>query len=191
MIAFIYTQDNTLRLRDQRGLKWEYEQADAPVLGFDYDYLVYDDQKIKIILEKDKDGNVTGEKITDLTNDEIDAIENYVMSAEAPDGVSLNNQFANELYDFTGQNIHEMCNRMRFPSIQECMVAGREGSNHPFRSDARRCLEFYDQAWQIFEQLKNQIMTAPEDQLQDFQYYMRESLRPVNTEFLTTSDIEK
>lgn len=190
MIAFIYDQDNSLKLRDSRGLKWEYQQADAPQLGFDYDFLVYDDQKIKIILEKDKEGNVTGENITDLTNDEIDAIENYVMGAEPPEGTTLNNQYANDLFDATNNHINEMCHRMRFPNIHEVMVAGREGSNHPFRSNARRVLEFYDQAWQIFEQLKNQIMSAPEDQLHEFEYYIRESLRPVNTEFITSTDIE-
>jgi len=192
MIAFIYTQDNILRLRDQRGLKWEYDGADAPDLGFEYDYLIYDDQKIKVILERDKDGNPTGEeKITDLNNEEIDAVENYVMSSEPPADITLNLQYAHDLFDATHMNINEMCNRMRFPNIYEALTAGREGSNHPFRSDARRCLEFFDQAWQIYEQLKVQIMSAPEDQLHPFDHYIRESLRPVNTEFLSASDTEK
>lgn len=185
MIAFIYQQDNSLKLRNEKGLRWEYEQTDAPSLGFEYDYIIYDDQKIKIIKKDDE------EVVTDLTNDEIDAIEKYVLSAEPPEGVCLNQQYADDLWHFTAQNVREMCNQLRFGDIVEANVAGREGSNHPFRSDARRCLEFYDQAYLIFEELKNQIVAAPEDQLQDFDYYQKASLRPVMTEFLTASDEEK
>ena len=52
------------------------------------------------------------------------------------------------------------------------MYAGREGSNHPFRSEARRVLEFADAIWAICLQTQEEIMATREDHLKPFEEYL-------------------
>ena len=40
-MLFVYDDNNTLHLRNERGLRWNYERTDRPELGFDYDYIFF------------------------------------------------------------------------------------------------------------------------------------------------------
>ena len=51
-------------------------------------------------------------------------------------------------------------------------VAGREGSNHPRRSDARRALEYFDNIWFCFENVVEEIRQTREDTLKDLSHYL-------------------
>ena len=50
-------------------------------------------------------------------------------------------------------------------------AAGREGSNHPRRSDARRALEYFDNIWFCFENIVSEIQQTREDTLKSFDQY--------------------
>lgn len=49
MNALIYTENSQLIIRKPNGLEWDYDNVDAPELGFPYDVLVYDD--IEVVIE--------------------------------------------------------------------------------------------------------------------------------------------
>ena len=48
MNALIYTENSQLIIRKPNGLEWDYENVDAPELGWEYDVLVYDDIEVCI-----------------------------------------------------------------------------------------------------------------------------------------------
>jgi hypothetical protein len=52
------------------------------------------------------------------------------------------------------------------------MAAGRDGSNHPLRSDARRVLEYYDVLWNIYVNVMNDVKSTREDLLPDVEEYI-------------------
>ena len=58
-----------------------------------------------------------------------------------------------------------------FTSDVEVVAAGREGSNHPLRSDARRVLEYYDAIWNVYLNIMNEVKETREDLLKDFEFY--------------------
>ena len=77
-----------------------------------------------------------------LEDSERDAIEEFINQSEPPNGMCLNNQFMSDIENVTRDRINECADCYRFENLNECVYAGREGSNHPFRSEARRVLEF-------------------------------------------------
>ena len=141
MNALIYCENGNLRVRKSNGLQWEHENVDKPELGFDYTVLIYDDIECKIETwdeEKDFDSQ---EKLP-LSEVEKDAIEAYIANAEPPNGVSLNQQYCGRIAEITRNNVIQQLEKYGFDDMVECLMAGREGSAHPHRSNARRVLEY-------------------------------------------------
>lgn len=171
MNALVYCENGNLFIRKPNGLEYTFENVDAPVLGFDFDVVIYDDNKIKIkewIMNKD----FHEQEHIPLTEEECQMIESYIGNSEPPTGVTLQGQYAQRLYDFTHQQIEEMTKMYGFGSLIDVVAAGREGSNNPKRSDARRVLEYYDNVWFIFSEMENEIMSLREDHLRGFDYYL-------------------
>ena len=55
-----------------------------------------------------------------------------------------------------------------------CSIAGREGSNHPARGNARRVLEYIDNTHNIYFQVRDEIFSTKEELLKDFEHYRRQ-----------------
>lgn len=174
---FIYTENGDLHIRKPNGLEYCFNNTDKPNLGFEYDVVVYDDDEFKIVEFNDDlpFEEQTREKLTDV---EIDAIETYIENSEAPVGVSLAGQYSNRLNTMCHDFVNEVAGQYGFSCLNDAAAAGRTGSNHPYRSDARRVLEYYDTVWNVYVGLIGEIQNTREDVLPEFDYFESAIPRP-------------
>ena len=171
MNALIYTENNQLIIRKPNGLEWDYDNVDKPELGFDYDVLVYDD--IEVVVENyDYSKSWDENEKRPLTSGEKKLIEQYIENSEPPIGVTLNNQYVNDMYQQVKMNIKEFTEKYGFDDLTEVTFAGREGSNHPHRSNARRVMEYADAQYVINDQIVNEIFATREDHLKSIDEYV-------------------
>ena len=76
-MLLVYDHDNVLHITNDKGLRWNYDKADKPTLGFDYDFL--------ILYSKDDmfEFELNGE--SEPLNEEAQAeIEEYIKLCEPP-----------------------------------------------------------------------------------------------------------
>jgi len=172
MNQLIFTEDNNLHITKPNGLRYQYENVEKPNLGFEFDVVIYDMQEgeYKIVNYND-DISFEEQEKQPLEDSERDAIEQFINQSEPPNGVCLNSQFIQDLENYTREHIQECANLYRFENLNECVYAGREGSNHSFRSEARRVLEFADAIWSICFQTIEEITATREDHLKPFEEY--------------------
>lgn len=171
MNGLIYDWEGTLKVRKENGLEYSFNNCDKPELGFDYDVLIYEDIEVKIIKWQDEISFEEQDK-EPLSDDEKDAVETYIANSEPPMGHTLQQQFVDRLCDYCNQKRDESANNYGFDNFMETVYAGREGSNHPNRSDARRVLEYTDAVYCVFEQVVQEIKMTREDHLKDYESYL-------------------
>ena len=173
MNRLIYTENNQLIIRKPNGLEWDYENVDKPELGFDYDVLVYDD--VEVVIENyDYSKSWDDNEKRPLTDSEKQAVEQYIENSEPPIGVTLNNQYVEDLNKYVKFNIKEFTEKYGFDDLTEVTFAGREGSNHPYRSNARRVMEYADAQYVIYDGLVNEIFATREDHLKPLDDYQNQ-----------------
>ena len=171
MNALVYCDFGNLFIRKPNGLEWRHENVDKPELGFEYDVLIYDDIECKV--EKWVEGVVLDEQDKlPLSEIEKDAIEAYISNAEPPNGVSLNQQFIGRIAEIVRSNSVSQAEKYGFDDMVEVLIASREGSAHPHRSNARRVLEYFDAVGTVIDGLINEIYATREDILKPFEDYM-------------------
>lgn len=179
MNALIYTEYSKLIVRKPNGLQYEFDNVDRPELGFDFDVLVYDDIEVKV-LEWKEDIDFNDQDLVALTDEEKSEIERYIENSEPPLGYNLNTQYIRKLEEQVHNNVAEVSERYDFPSLMDAVYAGREGSNHPYRSNARRVLEYADTCWKVFSQVAAEIQQTREDTLKDYGEYVHTFPTPNN-----------
>ena len=177
MNMLIYCENGNLTIRKPNGLEYTFENTDRPELGFDFDVLVYDDIEVKI-LKWDETKKFDDQEKINLVDSEIDAIETYISNSAPPEGVSLQNQFSRQLQNMCEGYIMDQSDSYGFQNIMDVVAAGREGSNHPLRSDARRVLEYYDAVWNIYLNVVEEIRNTREDTLREFEEYSNQIPSP-------------
>jgi len=170
--ALVYTEEMKLFIRKPNGLEYEFDNVDKPELGFDYDVIVYDDIEQKVVKWDDSKGNFDNQQREELAESEKDAIEQYIEHSEAPMGVNLNSQFCQKISEEVVNKLKECTQSYGFDNLMEVLFAGREGSNHPNRSDARRVMEYGDACYNVSDQIQDQIIATREDQLEEFEHYI-------------------
>lgn len=171
MNALVYCEFGNLFVRKANGLEWRHESVDAPELGFEYDVLIYDDIECKI--EKWEDNlPLDQQERLPLSETEKDAVESYIENAEPPMGVSLNQQYVNRISDVVRNNTNQQCERYGFDDMIEVLIAAREGSAHPHRSNARRALEYADAIASVAEGIYKEIAITREDTLLPLEDYL-------------------
>lgn len=171
MNALIYNQDSRLTIRKPNGLEWDYDNVDKPDLGFDYEVLIYEDIEVKIL--KWEDGKCFDDQEKEpISDSEKDAIELYIDNAEPPLGYNLNTQFINRLESVVIDYTNSTAQQYGMYDLNYANIAGREGSNHPRRADARRTLEYFDAIWSVFESVANEIQQTREDTLKPLDDYL-------------------
>jgi len=168
--ALVFTEQGNLFVRKPTGLEYEFENVDRPELGFEYDVLVYDDIEIKI-MKWNSEVNFDMQEKTDLTDAEKQMIEQYIDNSEPPIGVSLNSQVIKKLYEMVNNYISESLDLHGFTDLAEVTFAGREGSNRPHRSNARRVMEYGDAIYNILDQITAEIMATREDIVKPVEEY--------------------
>lgn len=177
MNAFIYNENGQLFIRKPNGLEYDYDNVDKPAFGFDFDVVIYDDIEVKILNWDDNKDFQDQEKVA-LTKEECSIIEQYIDNSEPPMGVSLANQYVDNLHRQSKKMIDKECEQYRFDGLPEAVYAGREGSSHPFRNNARRAMEYADAVNCVLDQLCNEITSTREDFLKDFDNYACELPSP-------------
>jgi len=171
--ALVYCENRNLFIRKPNGLEYDFENVDKPALGFEFDVVVYDDMEVKI-LEYNPSLRWEEQEIVELNDDEKEMCEQYIANSEAPEGVNLHNQITERLSNFV-RSEHEECAMIYgFRDLQTVLIAGREGSNHPLRGNARRVLEYIDNTHSIFYNVTDEIFATKEDLLKDFDHYRRQ-----------------
>lgn len=173
MNALIYNENSNLFVRKPNGLQYEFENVDRPALGFDFDVLVYDDIQVKIENWDDNKPFHEQEQVQ-LTDAEKDMVEIYIENSEPPIGVTLNGQYKDQLQQVFSQNCDEALNILNLNCMTSAMIAGREGSNHPQRSLARRFFEWYDATSNVVLDISNVIDSTREDHLDELSSYLKE-----------------
>ena len=165
MNSLVYTEESKLIVEKPNGLKYEFDNVDAPDLGFEYDMIVYDDIEVKVLKWDDNKGDFNSQDKIPLTNEEKDAIETYIANSEPPIGWNLNNQYLRQINEICHQYVDDCSETYGFQNHIECTYGGREGSAHPYRSNAKRVLEYADAVWCIYVQIADEIQSTREDLL--------------------------
>ena len=171
--ALVFCENRNLYVRKPNGLEYEFENVDKPALGFEFDVVIYDDIETKI-LKWDPAISFEEQEHIPLTEDEKAMCEQYIDNSEPPEGCNLHNQYANKLADFVRGEHDEIAEIYGFNSLTTVLIAGREGSNHPLRGNARRVLEYIDNTHTILYNVTDEIFATKEDLLQDFDHYVRQ-----------------
>jgi len=167
----IYGEDGVLHITKQNGLRYSFENVDPPALGFEYEVLIYADLEIKIEKWED-DKHFDEQESFFLTDADKDSIELYIENSEPPLGFNLNRQYINEINNVCHDFVNEQMKMTGFDNLNEVVYAGREGSAHPRRSDARRIMEYADAVWMCYVQVEEEIYNTREDTLKDMQEYL-------------------
>ena len=169
--ALVYTEDNKLWIRKPSGLNYEFENVDRPELGFDYEVLIYDDIEVKVEKWDDSKGDFHSQVHTQLSDAEVEMIEMYISNSEPPIGVTLAGQYERDLGNLCKDNLQNFFEKLGFEDLNEVVFAGREGSNHPYRSNARRVMEYGDAIFVVFDEVCGEIHATREDHLKEFGVY--------------------
>ena len=171
MNCLVYCENSNLFIRKPNGLEYQFDNVDAPALGFKYDVIVYDDIEIKIENWDDSKSFEQQEQLP-LTESDIQAVEDYIKISEPPVGVTLQSQYAGRLKDLEGDAIQSSLQTWGFSSVDYVLASARSGSNHPQRSNARRVLEYFDAVGTVIDGIINEIYATREDILKPFEDYM-------------------
>ena len=171
MNALTYCEFGNLIIRKPNGLEYRFDNVDKPDLGFDFDVLIYDQIEVKVL--KWEEGKPLDQQETlPLSETERDSIEQYIENSEPPHGVNLNNQYIGEINRTARDNIFLHAQKHGFDDFFEAVYAGREGSAHPYRSDARRVLEYADAVNNVLDGLFREISVTREDTLKPIEDYL-------------------
>ena len=84
----------------------------------------------------------------------------------------MNNQYIGEINRTARDNIQLHAQKHGFDDFFEAVYAGREGSAHPYRSDARRVLEYADAVNNVLDGLFREISVTREDTLKPIEDYL-------------------
>ena len=171
MNALVFDMDGNLFIRKETGLEYTFENVDAPALGFEYSMVVYDEDEFKIV-NWDGDKPIEEQQQEPLSESEKEMCEQYIANSEPPEGVSLQSQHVNRLEDVVSDHIQQMATDYGFNDFVMVIYAGREGSNHPYRSNARRVLEFGDAQNTVLAEVSAEIHATREDFLKPFEEYV-------------------
>ena len=173
MNCFIYDENGDLKIIKNNGLRFTVERSDKPELGFEYDVLVYAQDEFKIV-NYDPDRPME-DQFLPLEDVEKDSIEEYILTVIPPTNCSLNKQYVEDLFDKIKEYQNAALDHYNFTEvfdINDLLIAGREGSNHPLRVTARQYFEYCDVLYTQFEISKEQILTTHEDNLRDMEFYI-------------------
>tara|TARA_Y100000996_G_scaffold415402_1_gene409867 strand:+ start:1969 stop:2526 length:558 start_codon:yes stop_codon:yes gene_type:complete len=171
MNALIYCENGNLWIRKPNGLEWQHDNVDRPELGFEYEVIIYDDIECKVEKWNDEVPLEQQDRMP-LSEIEKDAIESYIENAEPPHGCSLNQQYVGRISEIVRNNQIQQCQRYGFDDMIEVLIASREGSAHPHRSNARRALEYIDAVANVAEGLFREIAQTREDTLKSLEDYL-------------------
>jgi hypothetical protein len=133
---------------------------------------LYDEDEFKIV-NWDEDKPFEEQQQESLNENEKKLLEQYIANSEPPEGVSLVSQIVNRLGDMVDDHVNNMGNDNGFGDFMAAVYAGREGSNHPHRSNARRVLEFADAQHTILADVSSEVHSTREDFLKSFDDYAR------------------
>lgn len=172
MNALIYCESGNLFIRKPNGLEYKFDNVDRPALGFDFDVLIYDESFEIKIMNWDVTKPFEEQEKVNLNPDEMEMIEMYISNSEPPEGITLANQFISDLRCHVKDRIDNMTQTYGFDDLIEVVYAGRDSSNHPKRSNARRVLEFADSINCVFYDVADDISRTREDHLRNFEEYI-------------------
>jgi len=166
-MLLVYDHDNVLHITNEKGLRWNYDRADKPQFGFDYDHLFFVPHDDMFEFE------LNGE--TEPMNDEARAeIEEYINLCEPPLELTMSKQYIEDLQEEVRSRQESAAQKLgffTFENIGEIMIAGREGSNDPRRQIARRYLDWYDYLNGTAYRSCEEIHATREEDLKDFPHY--------------------
>ena len=172
MNALVFDNNGNLFIRKESGLEYTFENVDAPALGFEYEMVVYDEDEFKVV-EWVGDKPLEEQQQEPLTEGDKELCEQYIANSEPPEGVSLQSQLVQRLQDTVQDHILNMSDNYGFNDFVMVIYAGREGSNHPYRSNARRILEFADAQNTVLDDVAGEIHATREDFLKPFDEYVK------------------
>jgi len=173
MNALVFCENKNRYIRKPNGLEYTFENVDKPALGFEFDVVVYDDIEMKIMEW------IPGKRFEDqeqvaLNDMEKELCEQYISNSEAPEDINLQSQYAEKLNFVVREQHEEVAQLYGFRDLQMVLIAGREGSNHPARGNARRVLEYIDNTHNVYFQIRDEIFSTKEELLKDFEHYRRQ-----------------
>ena len=121
MNCLVYCENSNLFIRKPNGLEYQFDNVDAPALGFKYDVIVYDDIEVKIENWDDSKSFDQQEQLP-LTESDIQAVEDYIKISEPPVGVTLQSQYAGRLKDLEGDAIQSSLQSWGFSSVDYVLI---------------------------------------------------------------------
>lgn len=171
MNGLVYDWNGNLKVRKENGLEYNIDNCDKPDLGFEYDVIIYEDIEVKVV-KWNPELSFEEQEVEPLVDEEKDAVEQYIANSEPPIGYTLAQQHVNQVTEYCNVKREQSAETYGFDNFNECVYAGREGSNHPHRSNARRVLEYTDALYCVLENVIGEIQMTREDHLKEVEHYI-------------------
>lgn len=166
-MLLVYDHDNVLHITNDKGLRWNYDKADKPSFGFDYDFLFY--VPIDDLFEFELNGE------SEPLNEEAQAeIVEYIKLCEPPLNLTMAKQYIDDIQDSVNgrrRKAFENLGFFKFDNMTEIMIAAREGSNDPRRQIARRFLDWNDYLVGVAYRICEELNATFDEDLKDFDTY--------------------
>jgi len=167
-MLLVYDHDNVLHITNERGLRWNYDKADKPSFGFDYDFIFY-------VPFDDSFDYELNRKVEKLSEENIAEIEEYIKLCEPPLELTMAKQYSDDIQESVKNRRtigFERLGFFKFDNMTEILIASREGSNDPRRQIARRYMEWVDFAHGISERLQEELRKTLDEDLREVEHYL-------------------
>tara|TARA_Y100000287_G_scaffold183776_1_gene183457 strand:- start:2749 stop:3381 length:633 start_codon:yes stop_codon:yes gene_type:complete len=169
-MLLVYDHDNVLHITNEKGLRWNYNRADKPQFGFDYDYLFY------VPVDDTYEFELNGQK-EPLNKEAQEEVKEYIKLCEPPLELTMSKQFIEDIQGAVRNRQRlamENLGFFEFENTVEIMIAGREGSNDPRRQIARRFLDWNDFLIGTAYRICEEINATVDEDLREFDDYCNE-----------------
>jgi len=167
MTVLIYENDY-LFIENQEGLRWRWGAQEAPKelsekIQFQQLYCRQDVQ-FRVL---------NGEKIA-LNPDEIRLIHSYVRELRPPEGVTMQKQHQQDVYEKADEIISDVCRELGFQSMSEILVISRPESKNLKKDIAVKYLEFVDYMFNNVYKIQDNIKQTTDDGLMPIVEYWKQ-----------------
>ena len=166
-MLLVYDHDNVLHVTNEKGLRWNYDRADKPQFGFDYDHLFFIPHDDMFEFE------INGEKEI-LGKEEQEEVAEYIRLCEPPLELTMRKQYIEDIQEDVRQRQEGCLTKLgffQFENIMEIMIAARDGSNDPRRQIARRYLDWHDYINGTAYRCIVEINATLDEDLKDYPHY--------------------
>jgi hypothetical protein len=175
-------ENDTLRIENAEGLRWQLVNIEKPQFTFDYDGLrVSDERALRRV----------GSGVYLLAEGEVKQVRAFIQRLSPPPGATFQKQTITDLRALAHGLINSVVTQLEYDGLLDVMITGREGSTDLYAEEARRILAYTDSVWNAFHGLAARIKNTPKSELKSVREYADMMPFPPPVEYFSTGVVQE